>query len=197
MNKNRIEAFSDGVFAIILTIMVLELKRPQTGELESLRPLGAVLFSYLLSFIFVATYWVNHHHMFQAISRVEGKTLWHNLHLLFWLTLFPFGTGWLTDSHFATLPVVFYGLLLLAASIAYYFLAHSLAVLHGPKSSLAQALGSDIKGKLSTGIYAVAILLAFINPWIAYSLYIFVALMWLVPDSRIEKKLSNKEPKKR
>ncbi len=190
MNKDRVEAFSDGVFAIIVTIMVLELKRPLGVDLDALRPLAPVLFGYLLSFIFVATYWVNHHHMFQVVERVKGATLWQNLHLLFWLSLIPFATAWLTESHFSTIPVVFYGMLLLAASIAYFLLARSLASLHGPQSRLAQALGEDVKGKLSTGIYLVAIPLAFVDPWIAYALYVVVAVIWLVPDSRIEKKLT-------
>ena len=192
MNKNRIEAFSDGVFAIILTIMVLELKIPQGDDLSALRPLGPLLFSYTLSFVFVATYWVNHHHTFQVIEKVEGKTLWLNLHLLFWLTLVPFGTEWLTESHFSLFPMVFYGLIMLAAGIAYYFLIHNLARLHGPKSHLAQAVGEDIKGKLSTAIYVAAIPLAFIHPLIAYALYVVVVLIWLVPDPRIEKRLSQK-----
>ena len=189
MNKGRIEAFSDGVFAIIITIMVLDLKAPLGGDLAALRPLGILLFSYLLSFIFVATYWVNHHHMFQVVQRIEGKTLWHNLHLLFWLSLIPFATNWLTDSHFGTLPVLFYGVILLAAAIAYYLLAHSLANLHGADSHLAQALGADVKGKVSAALYAAAIPLVLVSPWISYAIYVLVALMWLVPDSRIEKRL--------
>jgi uncharacterized membrane protein len=190
MNKGRTEAFSDGVFAILITIMVLELKVPQGDDLTALKPLSMVLFSYLLSFVFIGTYWVNHHHMFQALERVQGRTLWLNLHLLFWLSLIPFATGWLTASQFSTLPVAFYGFLLLAASIAYGFLARSLVILHGPKSHLALALGSDLKGKLSTLAYLIALPLAFVNPWFAYGLYILVALIWFVPDSRIEKMIS-------
>jgi uncharacterized membrane protein len=196
VNKNRIEAFSDGVFAIIVTIMVLELKRPEGVDPAALHALGVRLFSYLLSFVFVAIYWVNHHHMFQTVEQIEGKTLWHNLHLLFWLTLVPFGTAWLTAGDFGLFPVLFYGLVLLGAALAYFFLARSLAQLHGPRSRLAQALGEDFKGKLSAGVYVVALPLAFVNPWIPYGLYILVALIWLVPDSRFEKKLKEKGSRK-
>jgi uncharacterized membrane protein len=197
MNKSRIEAFSDGVFAIIVTIMVLDLKHPQGEDWGALQPLGVRLFSYLLSFLFVAIYWVNHHHMFQAVEQIEGKTLWHNLHLLFWLTLIPFGTGWLTESQFGLLPIIFYGVLLLGAALAYFFLARSLSHLHGPESSLAQALGEDVKGKLSTVVYLLALPLALVNRWIAYGLYVLVAMVWLVPDSRFEKKLKGKTPARR
>ncbi len=192
MNKGRIEAFSDGVFAIIVTIMILDLKHPQGEDLAALRPLWAGLFSYLLSFLLVGIYWVNHHHMFQAVEQVQGKTLWHNLHLLFWLTLIPFGTGWLTEGHFGLFPMLFYGVLLLGAGVAYFFLARSLAHLHGRDSRLAQALGEDVKGKISTGTYVAALPLAFVNPWISYTLYVLVALMWLVPDPRFEKRLKRK-----
>jgi uncharacterized membrane protein len=186
MDKNRIEAFSDGVFAIILTIMVLELKVPQGADLDALRPLSAVLLSYLLSFVFVAIYWVNHHHLFQTVRKVDGRTLWLNLHLLFWLSLLPFATAWLAQSHFASVPVAFYGFLLLAAAVAYTFLTLRLVALHGPEAPLARAVGSDAKGKFSLAVYAIGLGLAFVFPWLAYSLYVLVALIWFVPDTRIE-----------
>jgi uncharacterized membrane protein len=189
MTKGRLEAFSDGVFAIILTIMVLELKLPAGEGWDALLPLLHTLFSYLLSFVFVSIYWVNHHHMLQAVQKVSGRVLWMNLHLLFWLTLVPFGTAWLGESHVTLKPVLFYGAILLGAAIAYYLLAHSLAVLHGPKSAIARAIGSDFKGKLSAGIYVLALPLAFLHPWISYGLFVGVALMWLVPDPRMERAL--------
>lgn len=187
MNKNRLEAFSDGVLAIILTIMVLELKIPEGSDLGALRPLLVTLFSYLLSFVLIATYWVNHHHLFQVVRHVNGKILWLNLLLLFWLSLLPFATAWLTRSHFAPFPMAFYGFLLLASGVSFTLLAWSLVKLEGPDSPLAKALGSDFKGKFSLVVYLSAVPIAFVLPWLAYSLYWVVAVVWFVPDSRIEK----------
>ncbi len=195
MTKGRLEAFSDGVFAIILTIMVLELKVPHGEGFESLWPLGLTLLSYLLSYVLVGIYWVNHHHMLQAAEKIDGKSMWMNLHLLFWLSLVSFATAWLTEGHFGLLPMLFYGVVQLGAGVAYFFLARSLAHLHGRNSRLAQSLGGDVKGKISTGTYVAALPLAFVNPWISYALYVLVALMWLVPDPRFEKRLKSKRPR--
>jgi len=194
MNKNRLEAFSDGMFSIIMTIMVLELKLPQGTDLDALRPLAVTLFCYLLSFVIVAIYWVNHHHTFQVIKHVNGRTLWSNLHLLFWISLIPFSTAWLAESHFATFPVAFYGFILLAAAVAYTLLINTLTALEGPSSQLAQAVGKDIKGKFSVGTYLCAIGVAFLYPWLSYGLYVLVALIWFVPDSRIERTIGQSQP---
>ena len=190
MKTSRLEAFSDGVLAIIITIMVLELKVPHATELGALKPLLPVLLSYVLSFIYLGIYWNNHHHMLQAIEQVDGRVLWANLHLLFWLSLVPFATNWMGENSFATLPVAFYGVLMLLSAIAYYILARSLVALEGPDSILAIALGKDIKGKISPIIFAIAIPLAFVAAWIACALYVLVVLMWLIPDRRIEKTLA-------
>lgn len=190
MSKGRMEAFSDGVIAIIITIMVLELRTPEGSDPSALRPLIPVLLSYALSFVFLGIYWSNHHHLLQAIKHVDGRVLWANLHLLFWLSLIPFATGWMGGQHFAAWPVALYGVVLVFSAIAYYLLAHTLIALHGAESTVATALGSDFKGKISIVIYLVAIPLAFVNSWVACSLYVFVAIMWLVPDRRIEKTLS-------
>jgi uncharacterized membrane protein len=190
MTKNRLEAFSDGVIAIIITIMVLELRAPEGADLAALRPLAPVFISYALSFVYLAIYWNNHHHMLQAAERVNGAILWANMHLLFWLSLIPFSTAWLGRHEFSIWPVVLYGALLLLAAIAYYILARLLAAHHGRDSTLAKALGEDRKGKLSIAIYAAAIALAFVSSWLAYSLYAAVAVMWLYPDRRFEKALS-------
>jgi uncharacterized membrane protein len=190
MTKNRLEAFSDGVLAIIITIMVLELRAPEGADLAALRPLLPVFVSYTLSFVYLAIYWNNHHHMLQAAERVNGSILWANMHLLFWLSLIPFATAWQGRHEFSYWPVVLYGALLLLAAIAYYILARLLAAHHGPHSTLAKALGSDRKGKLSIAIYAAAIALAFFSSWLAYALYAAVALMWLYPDRRFEKALA-------
>jgi uncharacterized membrane protein len=187
MTKGRIEAFSDGVLAIILTIMVLELKIPQGSDWTALKPLSVTLLSYLLSFVLVATYWVNHHHLFQVVRQVNGRILWLNLHLLLWLSLVPFATAWLTQSQFAPFPVAFYGLLMLGSGVAFTALAWNLAKLEGPESQLARALGSDVKGKASLAIYSAALLVAFFLPLVAYGMYVVVAVMWFVPDTRIEK----------
>lgn len=190
MSKGRLEAFSDGVIAIIITIMVLELKTPQEPGPEALRPLVPVLLSYVLSFVFVGIYWNNHHHMLQAVRFVDGRILWANLHLLFWLSLTPFVTSWMGATNFAAWPVAMYGVVLLLTAIAYTVLSKVLIAHHGQDSPLAVAVGSDIKGKVSMLIYAVAILVAFLSPLIACLLYILVAVIWLVPDRRIESTLT-------
>jgi len=190
MSKGRLEAFSDGVIAILITIMVLELKVPQTNEVLGLRPLIPVLLSYVLSFIFLGIYWSNHHHLLQAIQHVDGRVLWANLHLLFWLSLTPFVTGWLGETQFAAWPLALYGIVLLMAAVAYFILTRVLLALHGRSSVLATALGSDMKGKISMVAYAAAIPLAFVRAWLAGALYVLVAVVWLVPDRRIEKKLA-------
>ncbi|MSP12031.1 MAG: DUF1211 domain-containing protein [Chloroflexi bacterium] len=190
MSKGRMEAFSDGVLAIIITIMVLELAAPHSADLAALIPLIPKLLSYALSFVFLGIYWNNHHHLLQAVKQVDGRVLWANLHLLFWLSLIPFATGWMGENDFAAWPVALYGVILLLAGVAYYTLAQVLVALHGQESLLATALGGDFKGQISIVIYAVAILLAFVNSWMACALYVLVAVMWLVPDSRIEKVLA-------
>ena len=187
MGKGRLEAFSDGVIAIIITIMVLELKAPHGAELDALRPLIPVFVSYVLSFVFIGIYWNNHHHMLHAAGKVNGRILWANLHLLFWLSLIPFVTGWMGENHFAALPVALYGAVLLMAGLAYFALARALAAHHGKDSKLALALGKDTKGKASVAIYAAAVPLSFVNPWIAFAMYIVVAILWFIPDRRIER----------
>jgi uncharacterized membrane protein len=189
MGKGRLEAFSDGVIAIIITIMVLELRAPQEHQPEALRPLIPALLSYVLSFVFVGIYWNNHHHMLQACRRVNGATLWANLHLLFWLSLVPFVTRWMGESHFAPWPVAAYGGVLLLTGFAYTILARVLVAHHGEDSNLAAAMGSGRKGQLSLALYAVAIPAAFVHPGISCGIYAFVALMWLVPNRRVEKLL--------
>jgi uncharacterized membrane protein len=190
MSKGRMEAFSDGVIAIIITVMVLELKVPRDADFAALRPLVPVFLSYVLSFVFLGIYWNNHHHLLQAIKQVDGRILWANLHLLFWLSLIPFVTGWMGENHFAPWPVALYGLVLLCAAVAYFILTHALIGLHGRESVLATALGRDSKGKVSMVIYLLALPLAFLNSWLACGLYVVVAVMWLVPDRRIEKTLT-------
>lgn len=187
MTKGRLEAFSDGVIAVIITIMVLELKAPQGNDLESLVPLIPVFLSYFLSFVFVGIYWNNHHHLLQAAQHVNGRILWANLHLLFWLSLIPFTTAWMGNSAFAAWPMATYGLVLLFAGLAYTLLARSLIVHHGRDSLVATAIGRDWKGLASISLYALAIPLSFASGRIACSIYVIVALMWLVPDTRIEK----------
>jgi uncharacterized membrane protein len=186
MGKSRLEAFSDGVIAIIITIMVLEMKVPHGADLHALRPLFPVFLSYVLSFVYVGIYWNNHHHMLHATSRVTGPVLWANLHLLFWLSLFPFATGWMGENHFAPSPSALYGLVLLMAAIAYFVLQQTVIASQGPGSVLKRALGSDWKGKLSPVLYIVAIGASISVPWMAQAIYVFVALLWLVPDRRIE-----------
>ena len=193
MKTNRVEAFSDGVLAIIITIMVLEMKVPQTVDLAGLKPVLPVFLSYVLSFIYLGIYWNNHHHLFQATKQVSGSILWANLHLLFWLSLFPFTTGWMGENGFASMPAAVYGLVLLMAAIAYYILQRTIIAREGRNSLLAQAIGRDWKGKLSPVVYFAAIPLAFVSRWIASGLYVFVALLWLIPDPRIERKLETRK----
>lgn len=193
MHKGRLEAFSDGVLAIIITIMVLELKAPHGASLTDLKPLLPVLLSYVLSFVYVAIYWNNHHHMFQVTHRVGGAVLWANMHLLFWLSLFPFVTDWMGANHFAPIPTALYGGVLLMAAIAYFILQSAIIAQEGPDSLLAKAVGRDVKGKISPILYATAIGGAFIHVAIAQALYVFVALLWLLPDRRIERTMAQTE----
>ncbi len=190
MGKGRLEAFSDGVIAIIITIMVLELKVPHGTDWAALSKLSPVFLSYVLSFIYVGIYWNNHHHLFQAVHKINGRILWANLHLLFWLSLTPFVTGWMGENHFAPLPVALYGLNLFMAAISYTILVRALLAHHGQDSTLARAIGKDFKGYLSLALYFVAIPLSFVNPWIGVSLYALVAIIWFIPDRRIEKQIA-------
>ena len=192
MNKGRLEAFSDGVIAIIITIMVLEMHVPHGANLQALRPLLPVFLSYVLSYIYVGIYWNNHHHMLHVTTRVTGGILWANLHLLFWLSLFPFVTGWMGQNHFALLPSAVYGVVLLAAGTAYYILQQTIIASEGPECFLKVALGRDRKGKVSLLLYVAGIALSFRSPWIAQAIYVTVALLWLVPDRRIERALRRK-----
>jgi uncharacterized membrane protein len=194
MEKNRLEAFSDGVLAIIITIMVLELKVPHGSDFAALRPLLPVFLSYVLSFIYVGIYWNNHHHLIKACRKINGGILWANLHLLFWLSLFPFVTGWMGENHFTPLPAALYGAVLLLAAIAYYILQTRIIAEQGSDSRLAASLGSDLKGKLSPVLYAAGIAASFFRPWIAGCIYTFVALMWLIPDRRIERVVDEPKP---
>jgi len=193
MKTTRLEAFSDGVLAIIITIMVLELKVPHAVELSALKPLLPVLFSYVLSFIYIGIYWNNHHHLFQATEQVSGGILWANLYLLFWLSLFPFTTGWIGENGLATIPTAVYGFVLLMAATAYYILERVIIANEGSDSLVAEAVRRERKGKLSLVLYLAAIPIAFVSPWIAAGLYVFVAFLWLIPDPRIERKLEKKE----
>jgi uncharacterized membrane protein len=192
MSKGRLEAFSDGVLAIIITIMVLELKAPRQAELSALVPLIPVFLSYVLSFVFVGIYWNNHHHLLQAVRIVNGPILWANLHLLFWLSLIPFVTSWLGETSFGALPVAAYGVVLFMSGAAYFLLTRILIAHHGKESALAIALGSDFKGKLSIVIYALAIPISFAEPFVSCGLYVLVAVIWLVPDRRIETALQDR-----
>jgi uncharacterized membrane protein len=193
MGKSRLEAFSDGVIAIIITIMVLEMKVPRGGSLESLAPLLPVFLSYVLSFVYVGIYWNNHHHMLYACKKVSGGVLWANLHLLFWLSLFPFATGWMGENNFATVPTALYGVVLLMAGAAYLVLQQTIIAAEGENSVLKRAVGNDWKGKLSSVLYAIAIAVTFWSPWVAQAIYVSVALLWLVPDRRIEHALRDSE----
>ena len=193
MKTSRLEAFSDGVLAIIITIMVLELKVPHATELAALKPILPHLLSYVLSFIYLGIYWNNHHHLFQATEQVSGGILWANLHLLFWLSLFPFTTDWVGESRLAPTPTAVYGFVLLMAAIAYLILERAIIAKEGRDSLVARAIGQDWKGKLSAVLYFVAIPLAFVGAWIAGALYVFVALLWLIPDRRIERKLEKRK----
>ena len=189
MTKGRLEAFSDGVIAVLITIMVLELKVPHGASLEALRPLLPIFLTYVLSFVYLGIYWNNHHHLLQATTRVNGRILWANLHLLFWLSLVPFTTGWMGENHFASLPSAVYGAVLLLAAVAYTILQRAIIAEQGPGSRLAAAVGQDRKGKASLALYLAAIPLAFVRDWIADAIYVAVALIWLVPDRRIEERL--------
>jgi len=189
MGKNRLEAFSDGVIAIIITIMVLEMKVPHGNGLAALGPLIPVFISYVLSFTFVAIYWNNHHHLLHTVHQVNGPMLWANMHLLFWLSLTPFVTGWMGENHFRPLPVALYGVVLMMSAIAYTILVRVIVKHHGTESTLAKAIGNDFKGKVSLVAYACAIPLAFVNEWISMGLYVAVAALWFVPDRRIESTL--------
>jgi uncharacterized membrane protein len=189
MTKGRLEAFSDGVIAIIITIMVLELRVPHGTDLAALTPILPLFLTYVMSFVYLGIYWNNHHHMLHVTERVNGKILWANLHLLFWLSLVPFVTGWMGENHFAALPTALYGVVMLSAAIAYLILELAIVAHHGSQSRLASAVGKEVKGKVSLVLYAAAIPLAFVNQWISTVLYVAVALMWLIPDPRIESTL--------
>ena len=194
MKSTRLEAFSDAVIAIIMTILVLELKVPHGTDIEALQPLLPIFLTYVMSFIYLGIYWNNHHHMLQATESVNGKVLWANMHLLFWLSLVPFVTGWMGENHFAPLPTAFYGLVLLCAAISYTILQSTLVHHHGGKNELlARAVGSDLKGKVSIALYVVAIGAAFLHQWISHAIYAAVAIAWLVPDRRIERKMESQE----
>jgi TMEM175 potassium channel family protein len=190
MSKDRLQAFSDGVIAIIITVMVLELRTPQGADPAALRPLAPVFLSYVLSFINLGIYWNNHHHLLQAVEHVTGRVLWANLHLLFWLSLLPFATAWMGENNFGTWPVAIYGVDLLFSGVAYFLLVRALLAVHGPDSALVTALGSDFKGRISIVFYLLAVPLAFVNAWIACAIYVLVEAMWLIPDPRIEKRLA-------
>lgn len=188
MGKTRLEAFSDGVLAVIITIMVLEMKVPHGSDWQSLQPLLPVFLSYVLSFVYIGIYWNNHHHMLHTLQHVNGRVLWANLHLLFWLSLVPFVTGWMGENHFAALPTSLYGVVLFMAAAAYFILQHCIISVSGGKDALlAKAIGHDRKGKVSQLMYAIAIPAAFWNQWLADALYVAVAVMWLIPDRRIER----------
>jgi uncharacterized membrane protein len=193
MGKSRLEAFSDGVIAIIITIMVLEMKVPHGDSLESLLPLVPVFLSYVLSFVYVGIYWNNHHHMLHACQKISGAVLWANLHLLFWLSLFPFATGWMGENHFSAMPSALYGVVLLMAAVAYWVLQQTIIAAEGPESVIQAAVGGDWKGKLSPLLYLLAIGSTFVVQWLAQALYVLVALLWLVPDRRIEQALQQRE----
>lgn len=191
MTKNRLEAFSDGVLAIIITIMVLELKVPHGTAWSALEPVVPFFLSYVLSFIYLAIYWNNHHHMLHTVKIVSGSILWANMHLLFWLSLIPFSTGWMAENHFASEPIGLYGLNLLMCAIAYFILQNIILKIHGSDGVLARAIGKDIKGKLSPVLYIIALVFSFFIPWVSGALYVAVALMWLIPDKRIERTIYN------
>jgi TMEM175 potassium channel family protein len=187
VEKNRLEAFSDGVLAIIITIMVLEMKVPHGADLAALKPVLPVFLTYVLSFVYLGIYWNNHHHLLKAAHKVSGSIMWANLHLLFWLSLFPFVTGWMGENHFTPIPTALYGAVLLLAAVAYFILQTTIIASRGCDSKLAKSIGRDFKGKLSPVLYAIAIGVSFFRPWLAGCIYVLVALMWLVPDRRIER----------
>jgi uncharacterized membrane protein len=188
MPKTRLEAFSDGVIAVIITIMVLEMKVPHGTDFASLEPLVPVFLAYVLSYVYVGIYWNNHHHLMHAVERIDGSILWANLHLLFWLSLIPFVTGWVSENHFAPWPVALYGVVLMFSGLAFVLLTRCLVTIHGKESLIARSLRGDTKGKVSVAIYAVAVPLAFVRWWLAFALYVVVAAIWFVPDRRIEKR---------
>ena len=196
MDKGRLEAFSDGVIAIIITIMVLELRPPHEPELAAMRPLVPIFLSYVLSFVILGIYWNNHHHMLHVTHRVTGPILWANLHLLFWLSLVPFVTAWMGENHLASIPTAVYGLVVLMAGFAYLILQRQILRAEGPHSVLAVAVGGDLKGKLSPALYLLAIGAAFVHPWLADAIYVATALMWLIPDRRIERALAHSRPER-
>ncbi len=196
MGTERLQAFSDGVLAIIITVMLLEMKIPQGDDLHSLKPLLPIFLSYILSFIYIGIYWNNHHHMMYIVDHVNGSILWANMHLLFWLSLVPFASGWMGENNFTKWPVIIYGVALAMSGVAYYILAQALIKLHGKNSTLARAIGKDKKGMMSVVIYVVAIAIAFFNPSISLFLYAAVAGIWLIPDRRIEMKIVNEKEKK-
>jgi len=189
MKPERLEAFSDGVFAVALTVLVLEIKIPAGIDWSALQDIWPTFFSYVLSFVYIGIYWNNHHHLFAATHRIDAGVMWSNLHLLFWITLFPFGTGWMDGSHFAAKPTAAYGAILLMAAIAYSILQHNILRLEGPESALRREIGTDLKGKLSPFLYLIGSGLAFVEPWMGCALYVAVAAMWIVPDRRIERAL--------
>ena len=188
MNKSRLEAFSDGVIAILITIMVLELKVPHHPNFAALREISPVFWSYALSFIYIGIYWNNHHHMFQVVTKINGAVMWANLHLLFWLSLIPFLTGWMGENHFAALPVALYGVVLLLNGVAFSIISRALIAVEGANSPLATAFGNDFKSKISVALYAIAVPLAFVSRWLSLAIYVGVAALWFVPDTRIEKR---------
>ena len=190
MTKTRLEAFSDGVFAILITILVLELKVPHEADWPALTPLAPVFLTYVLSFIFLGIYWNNHHHLFHTVDSVNGRILWANQHLLFWLSLIPFVTGWMGENHFARTPTAIYGIVLLCAGLAYYILVHAMIAQQGPHSELAAAVGKDMKGIISPLLYIAGIGSTFVHPGIAQGFYVLVVFMWLIPDRRIEKRVA-------
>jgi uncharacterized membrane protein len=193
MHKGRMEAFSDGVLAIIITIMVLEIRVPHGKEFKDLVPLIPVILSYILSFIYLGIYWNNHHHMMQTVKKVSGGILWANLHLLFWLSLVPFVTGWMGENNFSQKPMALYGFIMLMAAMAYYILQTIIIKSHGADSVLAKAIGKDIKGKMSPVLYTMGIIFSFINTWISGAVFVLVALIWLIPDKRIERIIKSEE----
>lgn len=193
MTKARLEAFSDGVIAVIITILVLEIKVPEGTDLSALRSLAPVFLCYVLSFVFIGIYWNNHHHLLHAVKRIDGSVLWANLHLLFWLSLIPFVTGWMGENHFAPWPVALYGVVMLGSGVAYFILTRVLIAANGEDSTLATAVGRDTKGKISVLLYSAAVPLAFLSAWAACAIYVLVALMWLCPDRRIERKIEGLE----
>ena len=191
MNKNRLEAFSDGVLAIIITIMILEIRAPHEATYQALKPLIPIFLSYVLSFIYIGIYWNNHHHMLQASKTISGSVMWANMHLLFWLSLIPFATSWIGEQHFAAVPMSIYGFILLMCAVSYTLLQNKLIRLHGKESLLHLAVKDDKKGKISLVFYILAIPLGFVSTWISGFLFIAVALIWIVPDKRIESKINN------